>query len=401
VSQKNGKTYNKMEKHDSIGVMKRKRAAPVYKPYNMGQILLLPTNLEELIPANHIVRTINEFIDKLDISVIEAQYKGGGTSSYHPRMMLKVLLYAYQQKICSSRRIAKALREDVVFMWLSGLNQPDFRTINRFRGQIMREEIERIFVVMLHMLNRMGYIKLEDYFIDGTKVEANANRYQVVWSKNVHRYQQQLEEKVKALFDEIEMINQEENRRYGERDLEELGDEVENKEEVLQKEVAALNTMLKEKRLNKQEEEEANEGTNGGEEINSVNQEEEDTKGEGGEEEEGIVLSERIRRKIAELRGEQEIKKPVKLALTKLEKEYLPRAERYEDQLRKLRGRSSYAKTDEDATFMQMKNDRSRQPQLRPAYNIQLGTENQYVVWWSVHNEAGDRECFVEHLSKL
>lgn len=402
-----GRPFAKMEKCDSIGGMKRKRATPVYKPYSMGQILLLPTDLEELIPTDHIVRTINEFVNQLDISAIEVQYKGGGTSSYHPRMMLKVLLYAYQQRIFSSRRIAKALREDVVFMWLSGLNQPDFRTINRFRGQILREEIETIFIGMLRMLVTMGYIKLEDYFVDGTKMEANANRYRVVWAKNVKRYQQQLEEKVKALFDEIERVNQEENRRYGERDLEELGGEVERKAEVLQEEVVALNTQLKEKRLNLQEEgqtieERKDEGIAGEDEIFSVMLEGKDAEGETEGEKKGTLLSEQIRQKIAELRGGgEEMKKPVKRALSQLEKKYLPRAERYEDQLQKLDGRSSYAKSDVDATFMQMKNDKGRQPQLRPAYNVQLGTEKQYVVWWSIHDEAGDRECFVKHLSKL
>jgi len=90
--------------------MKRKRAAPVYKPYYMGQIFLLPTDLEEVVPSNHIVRTINEFVNQLDISAIEAQYKGGGILSYQLRMILKGLLYAHQQRIFSSRRIAKVLR---------------------------------------------------------------------------------------------------------------------------------------------------------------------------------------------------------------------------------------------------------------------------------------------------
>ena len=105
----------------------------VYKPYVMGQPMLLPPDLEEMIPENHIVRTVNEAIEQLDLTVLYQQYKGGGTSSYHPKMMLKILVYGYIERQYSSRKIAKALRENLNFMWLSGQNRPNFRTINRFR----------------------------------------------------------------------------------------------------------------------------------------------------------------------------------------------------------------------------------------------------------------------------
>jgi transposase len=78
--------------------------------------------------------------------VLEGQYKGGGTSSYHPKMLLKVLVYAYCKKIYTSRKIAAALRENNHFMWLSGGNQPDFRTVNDFRGKRMKEVTERSLV---------------------------------------------------------------------------------------------------------------------------------------------------------------------------------------------------------------------------------------------------------------
>ncbi len=98
---------------------------------------LLPSSLDELIPTNHLVRTVNAAIEGMDIQPLLKSYKGGGTSSYHPRMLLKVLLYAYTQKIYTSRKIAKALREDITVMWLAGNNKPDFRTINRFRAVIL------------------------------------------------------------------------------------------------------------------------------------------------------------------------------------------------------------------------------------------------------------------------
>ncbi|MBK9008890.1 MAG: transposase [Anaerolineae bacterium] len=99
-----------------------------FKPYAMEQLSLLPPSLEELIPEKHLVRVVNRVVDELDIEPLLAKYKGGGTSSYHPRMMLKVIVYAYTQKIYSSRKIEKALWENIGFMWISGGNRPFTRS---------------------------------------------------------------------------------------------------------------------------------------------------------------------------------------------------------------------------------------------------------------------------------
>jgi Transposase domain (DUF772) len=138
-------------------------------------------------------------------------------------MMLKVLVYAYMQRVYSSRQIAKALRENLNFMWLSGGNRPDFRTLNRFRGSTMKAVVGEVFAEVLEYLIDKGYVKVETYFVDGTKIEANANRYRPVWAENVRRYQTQVREKIGALLDEIERVNEEEQAEYGDEDLEELG----------------------------------------------------------------------------------------------------------------------------------------------------------------------------------
>jgi len=184
----------------------------VFKAYIQSQDMLLPPNLEELIPAGHLVRVVNEMIDQLDIEPLKRQYKGGGTSAYHPKMMLKVIVYAYTQKVFSSRGIAKELRENVNFMFLSGMSQPDHRTINRFRGEVMKKAIEEVFYGVLEQLLDLGYIDLEKYFADGTKVEANANRYSFVWRKSTENYKARLQEKVRALLDGIEEIEEEEKK---------------------------------------------------------------------------------------------------------------------------------------------------------------------------------------------
>jgi transposase len=321
--------------------MRRKPAAPTFKAYTQAQPSLIPPSWDELIPAEHQVRVVNRAVEQIDLEPLLRQYKGGGTSSYHPRMMLKVLVYAYTQRIYSSRQIAKGLRENVNLMWLSGGNRPDFRTINAFRGETMKGVIEEVFTSVLELLVEGGYVKLENYFVDGSKVEANANPHKVVWAKSRAKYQVRLREKVKELLKEIDGVNEAENEAYGDQDLEEMGGGGEIDAEKLEKKIAELNQRLKEKPEDKK------------------------------------------------------LAKAVKV----MEKDYLPREKRYEEQERKLAGRNSYSKTDEDATFLRMKEDRgAEKPLPRPAYNVQTGTEGQFVVGFSLHQRAGDTTCLIPHL---
>jgi transposase len=222
--------------------MRRKPAKPTFKPYTQAQPSLIPPSWDELIPAVHQVRVVNRAVERIDLEPLLKKYKGGGTSSHHPRMMLKVLVYAYTQRIYSSRQIAKALRENVNFMWLSGGNRPDFRTINGFRGEKMKGVIEEVFASVLELLVEEGYVNLENYFVDGSKVEANANRHKVVWAKSRAKYQQRLREKVQELLEEIDAVNEAENEAYGDKDLEELGGGGEIDSEKLEKKISELNS---------------------------------------------------------------------------------------------------------------------------------------------------------------
>lgn len=139
--------------------------------------LSLPIQIDSLIPENHLVRIVNSTIENIDITSLIAKYKGGGTSSFNPIMMTKVIVYAYSQRIYSSRRIAKALRENINFMWLSGGNKPDHRTINTFRSSIIKDVIDDVFASVVEFLVEEKYVNFENYFLDGTKIEANANKY--------------------------------------------------------------------------------------------------------------------------------------------------------------------------------------------------------------------------------
>ena len=142
-----------------------------YKPYNQGEQWLLPPSLDELIPQNHFVRIVSKTVDELEIEEAFARNtKGGGASRYNPVMLLKVMIYCYMTGIYSSRQIAKQCRENVNVMWLTGFQKPDFRTINAFRSEKLKDSIEEIFVSTVRLLNRKGYVSLEKYFVDGTKI---------------------------------------------------------------------------------------------------------------------------------------------------------------------------------------------------------------------------------------
>jgi transposase len=356
--------------------MKRKRTPPIFKEYTQGQVVLLPTDLEAQIPPKHLVRVVNTAIEKMDLTALLVQYKGGGASSYHPKMLLKVLIYAYTQQLYSSRKIAKALRENIYFMWLSGNQQPDFRTINRFRSVVVKDVIEDIFTSVLELLIEEGYVKLENYFLDGTKMEANANKYSWVWAKSTRRYKQKLQEKVKELIVQIEQVNEAENAEYGERDLEEMGPDEPLDSEKLEQKIQELNQRLKDQQDKPQE---PLAGTAKAEVLPEPEQKAPKPKKKRGR------------------RGKTKLQK-AQDALKKLQEDSLPRQKKYEDQERKLAGRNSYSKTDVDATFMRMKDDYMKNGQLKPGYNLQMGTEGQFVVGFSVHQRPGDPGCLVPHL---
>ena len=194
----------------------------VYKPYAQNEIALFPLNLDEMVPSNHKARVVNAVIDRLDISAIESGYKAGGTSIYHPRMLLKVIAYAYLDNVYSGRRIETLLNENVVYMWLSGMNRPDFRTINEFRSKRLKGVFDGIFTQVVTMLNEEGLVSLDVQYIDGTKIESAANRYTFVWKKRVEKSKAKLEAQIQAVLAEAEeAVRKEDSETGGEQPSEE------------------------------------------------------------------------------------------------------------------------------------------------------------------------------------
>jgi len=321
---------------------RKKSDKVVFKTYDQAQMQLLPQAFDEFVDKNHAVRAVDRMIDAVPLEKLEKIYVGGGTSSYHPKMLLKVLVYAYSDGVRSSRRIAKALRENVIYMWLSGGNKPDFRTINRFRTKI-RDMIEDIFQATVELLIEGGHVSLKQYFLDGTKIESVANKYSFTWKKTVAYNKEKLKKKVTELFKQIDAENEIEDDLYGDHDLPERGEDSGISPEMIEKKIAELNERLKD------------------------NPDDKDL--------------DKARKTLAE--------------------DCLPRLKRYERDEEILGNRNSYSKTDHDATFMRMKEDAMLNGQLKPGYNVQIGTENQFIVNFSLHQKPTDTTTLIPHMETL
>lgn len=184
--------------------------AKLFKDYPQGQTMLFPPSLDEMIGENHPVRVVNEVLDRLDLDVLFKRYQGGGASSYHPRMLLKLLVFGYLNNNYSSRKLEACLQENIYFMWLSGMQRPDHHTINRFRSEKLKGVIKQVFAQVVEMLVESGHVGLRRVFTDGTKIEANANRYTFVWGNSIKTNRAKMGEQLKELWKHAEAVAAEE-----------------------------------------------------------------------------------------------------------------------------------------------------------------------------------------------
>ena len=283
----------------------------VFKNYSPNQMMLLPPNLEDLIIENHPVKVINQVIDQINLDPLLKKYKGGGTSSFHPRMMLKVIVYAYLNNVYSSRKIESAVRENIHFMWLAGMNRPDHNTINRFRSERLKEVLKQLFAQVVIMLNNEGFLDIKDIYTDGTKIEANANRYTFVWGKAIQTSKERIGKQLQDIWDYTQQVA---------------------KEELLDREPISF------------------------EQIDSKK------------------VAEAIEQ-INEVLQDKPIDKKVKQKLNYAKRNWPEKLEQYEQAEQILnKERNSYSKTDKDATFMRMKEDYMQNGQLKPGYNVQVSS---------------------------
>jgi hypothetical protein len=236
-------------------------------------------------------------------------------------MLLKVIFYAYMNNIYSCRKIFKQLQENIHYMWLSGNQTPDFRTINNFRSLHLKDTIHDLFTQVVLLLVEMGYLSIQTVYVDGTKLESRANRYTFVWRKTVEKNKAKLEEKIRTILKLIE------------------------------------------------------------EGISIDNQPDDDPP--------APINPEELRKRIAEI-NIKNLNKDAQQAVKELQNTHLPKLEEYEEHLEIMGDRNSYSKTDENATFMRMKDDHMQNGQLKPAYNLQIATENQFITHYDLFSNPGD-----------
>jgi len=167
--------------------MRKRPTKAVFKPYDTDQMSLLPPSLEELIPSNHVVRVVRQVIDQLNIDILLKKYKGGGSSSYHPKLLLKLLVYGYLNNTYSSRKLEQAAMSNIYYMWLVGMQRPDHNTINRFRSDKLKGVLKEVFSQVVVLMVEAGLVDIKTIYVDGTKLEANANKYTFVWGKAIKK----------------------------------------------------------------------------------------------------------------------------------------------------------------------------------------------------------------------
>jgi transposase len=313
---------------------------PIFKTYQQNQAFLIPPSLEDIIYANAPVRVVSEVIDRIDIDIIIKKYKGGGTTSYHPRMLLKVMIYAYINNIYSSRKMEEVVKRDIHFMWLAGMQQPDHNTINRFRSERLRNILKEVFAQVVMLLADNGLVGLQEIYTDGSKIESAANRYTFVWGRSIKTSRERIKQQLRELWKYTQKLAAAEKRDDTPPDF----DKIDSKS--VKETIDSIDATLK------------------------------------------------------DIEDEAEVDSKVKQKLNYAKRHWPAKLKEYAKQEKILAGRNSYSKTDTGATFMRMKEDHMLNGQLKPGYNVQLSTNNQFIVNYSLHPNPTDTKTLIPHLEQ-
>lgn len=313
-----------------------------FRPYSPNQTILFPQQIDKDIAEDDPVRLISHVVEHLDLSPLRKLYKERGRSPYDPKMLLKVVIYAYMNNIYSCRKIEKALKRDVHFIWLAGYEQPDFITVNRFRNRV-KNEINNVFTQLVLLLCAKGLVTLDVEYIDGTKIESKANKYTFVWRKTVERNRAKLMEKIRVLLSQVDDAIAQDRAAADE--------PVSFTPETLTEIADELRQTLSE-----------TPAPQGVEEKKAVR-----------EKKKQVGKIEKMRDKLSE----------------------------YDDRLETLGGRNSYSKTDPSATFMRMKEDAMNNGQTKPGYNLQIATENQFITNYGLYDNRTDTLTMIPFLDSF
>ena len=191
-------------------------ASKTFRGYDQNQSFLLPPSLDEWLPAEHVARFVSEVVDDmLDLSMIYASYVNAtGAPPFDPRMMLKLVIYAYSTGVTSSREIERRCQVDVAFRWLSANTAPDYRSVSRFRRRHL-DALDDLFAQVLVLCARAGLVKLGRVALDGTKLEASASKHTAMSYDRLTSRIPQVEAEVAALLAEAEAVDASEDAEFG------------------------------------------------------------------------------------------------------------------------------------------------------------------------------------------
>jgi len=208
-----------------------------FKTYDQTQMMLLPPDIQEMIPKNHIVRAIDSVVEQLEMRKMYESYSEEGQPGYHPKMLLKILLYGYSIGVRSSRKLSQRIESDIYFMYLSAMQRPDFRTISDFR-KLKGEYLQQCFIEILEICKRMGIISLGHVSIDGSKIKSNSSKRSMKTKEDLDEYENELRKKVKEMFDNAEQIDSQEDQKYGDKRGDELPEELSDEKELLNRHIS-------------------------------------------------------------------------------------------------------------------------------------------------------------------
>jgi len=291
------------------------------KSYSNNDRLFFLLNPNEDIAENDPVRVVDAVVESLDLREFKKLYRERGRCPYHPKMMLKIILYAYMNNVYSCRKIERQVQRDIHYIWLASQERPDFVTINRFRNRV-KKEINNIFTQVVLLLAERGFITLDVEYIDGTKIESKANKYTFVWRKTVEKNRAKLQEKIRVLLQQIDEVIAQDKAAEAER---------------VEFTTDTLNTFIGE-------------------------------------------LKDALAAKPEPADREQKKQhREKKKQLKELEK-HRDKLNEYDSRLEQMGERNSMSKTDPDATFMRMKEDAMNNGQTKPGYNLQISAENQFIT---------------------
>ena len=323
--------------------MKKTTINKNYAQISENYQLMLPIDLGVLIPEDDSVRLLSLMTEELDYTKLYEAYSPIGRNPVvPPKILFKILVYAYMNDIWTSRHIETACKRDINFKWLlQGHKAPDHNTISRFRTRRLKSISDDLFNQLIGQLHDMGEIEFKNVFIDGAKIEANANKYTFVWKKSVNKNELKLEEKINSL---VECISEKYNC-----------------------------TILKYKYICK---------------IDLLN-------------DILILLTDlKVLHNIEFVHGKGKRKSEIQ-KLIEMANNYLEKQIKYDTYTSIFDGRNSFSKTDRDATFMHMKEDHMRNAQLKPGYNAQIAVEGEYIVGSYISSERSDQLTLIPFLEKL